>query len=71
MGVRRIFARSPPNLIEKCVKDFTGFSGILLTFQQIKTLECALPPAPPPTTPLPLENPLLALVWKNPSGAHV
>jgi len=44
------------------------FARIVRDFAQISTnqkIGVRFPPAPPPTTPLPLENPLLALVWKK------
>ena len=104
LGVRRIVARSPPNL-PKVLCDFANkFSPIknpfwvwprkkdscvfLHTLGTIFWSQTTLgdsfarisinqniwvalwPPAPPSPTPLPVENPLLALVWKNPSGAH-
>jgi len=50
------------------------FARIFRDFARISTNQniwgVLSPPSPPPPTPLPLENPLLALVWKKTSGAH-
>ena len=57
-GHAKDFCPKSPKLAEVC-------QGFCSHFNKSKHLGCAFPPAPPPTTPLPLENPLLALVWKK------
>jgi len=51
------------------------FARIFRDFDRILTnqniWDALSPPAPPPPTPLSMENPLLALFWRIPSGAHV
>ena len=72
LGVRRIFARSPPNLPEKFVRDFYWFFRDFAHISANQNIWGALSPLHPHLLHhCPWKFYFWSLSWKNPSGAHV